>query len=209
MYKIILADDHNIFRESLAFMLTKSGVAEIIGEASNGRELLKLLEQHTPDLVLLDIGMPIMDGCAAAKEATKLYPDLKILALSSFDDEMHYHKMIDAGAKGFIIKDTNKKELEQAITTVAGGGGWFSNELLRKVIKSFSNKTASSNLLSEREVEILHHICTAKTNEQIAEELSISYDTVRKHRSNLLEKTGSSNTAALVMWAIRNKLVDI
>jgi len=209
MLKVILVDDHTIFREGIKTMLTIEGVAEIIAEAGDGKKFLELLPKHDPDLVLMDIAMPIMDGVETAKKALEMKPDLKILTLSSFGDENYYAKMIEAGVKGFLLKNTNIAELEQAIVEVAAGGTWFSNELLRKVIASM-NKSKNKDLnFSDREIEILKYVCNGLTNEQIAEKINLSYDTIRWHRSNLLTKSGCSNTASLVMYAIKNQIIEI
>jgi DNA-binding NarL/FixJ family response regulator len=209
MLKIIIVDDHTIFREGIKTMLTIEGIAEIIAEASDGKKFLDLLPKYKPDLVLMDISMPNMDGIEATKKAIEIFPDLKILTLSSFGDEKYYTKMIEAGVKGFLIKNTNIAELEQAITEVAAGGTWFSNELLRKVIASMNKGTAKVQDFSERELEILKLVCNGLTNEQIAEKVNLSYDTVRWHRSNLLTKSGCTNTASLVMYAVKNKVIEI
>jgi len=209
MLKVILVDDHTIFREGIKTMLTIEGIAEIIAEAGDGKKFLELLPKYAPDLVLMDIAMPIMDGVETAKKALEMKPDLKILTLSSFGDENYYAKMIEAGVKGFLLKNTNIAELEQAIVEVAAGGTWFSNELLRKVIASM-NKSKNKDLnFSDREIEILKYVCNGLTNEQIAEKINLSYDTIRWHRSNLLTKSGCSNTASLVMFAIKNQIIEI
>jgi len=211
MVKIIIADDHRMFRESLRKILTLEGIAEVMGEASNGIEVLGLLDNNKPDLVLMDISMPLMDGIEATHKAIEKQPDLKVLTLSSFGDEKYYFNMIEAGAKGFVVKNAGIAELEKAIVEVSSGGSWFSSELLQKVILSISSKPVKENTaeLSEREIEIVRYICEGFTNEQIAEKVFLSFDTVKWHRSNLLSKTGSNNTAALVMYAIKNKLVSI
>ncbi len=210
MTTIIIVDDHQIFRESLVELLTKQGF-KILGSAGNGKQLLSLLESLTPDLVIMDIAMPEMDGYEASQKALEKYPDLKILTLSSFGDEKYYYQMVQAGVKGFVVKNAGINELKQAINEIVGGGSWFSNELLQKVISSLNKKPATDNStkLTEREIEVLGFICKGLTAEKIAEELCLSQETVRTHRANLLSKTGCSNAPALVMYAIKNKLIDI
>jgi len=211
MYKLILVDDHLIFRESLSLLLNQEGIADVIAEAGDGKEFLELLDKHRPDVVLMDISMPIMDGIEAAQKAIAQYPDLKILTLSSFGDEKYYHKMVSAGVRGFILKSTGIAELQQAIEEVANGGSWFSNELLRKIITHIGNNEAiaKKNQLSPREVEVLAMICKGYSNEQIAEKLHLSYETVRSHKSKLQQKTETSNMASLVMYAIKHKIVEV
>lgn len=211
MIKLIITDDHRMFRESISKMLVLEKVANVMAEASNGEELLNLLDQHTPDVVLMDISMPGMDGIETTRKALQKQPGLKVLTLSSFGDEKYYFHMIEAGAKGFVLKNSSMAELESALKEVARGGSWFSSELLQKVILNISAKPKRENAidLTDREMEILRLICESCTNEQIAEKINLSYDTVKWHRANLLSKTGCSNTAGLVMFAIKNKLVEL
>lgn len=209
MIKVILADDHKIFRESLRKMLVSEGIADVIAEAGNGMQFLELLEKFNPDLVIMDISMPVLDGVETTKRALQKYPQLKILTLSSFGDEKYYFKMVEAGVKGFVIKSSGISELEQAITEIYEGGCWFSNELLRKVIVNIGKSPSKELEVSDRELETLKLICDGLTNDQIAEKLHLSPETVKWHRNNLLSKTGCSNTAALVMYGIKNGLIEI
>jgi DNA-binding NarL/FixJ family response regulator len=211
MIKIIIADDHRMFRESLRKILTIETVVEVLAEASNGIELLELLDQHKPDIILMDISMPGMDGIEATKKALEKQSQVKVLTLSSFGDEKYYFNMVEAGAKGFVLKSAGLIELQNAITEVAKGGSWFSSELIQKVIANINAKPKKKNAssLSERELEILKFICESLTNEQIAEKINISIDTVKWHRANILSKTGCSNTAGLVIYAIKSKLIEI
>jgi len=208
MINIILVDDHSIFRESLKRLLMAEKIGNVIAEARNGKEFLEIIENTLPDLVLMDIAMPIMDGVEATRRAIDKHPGLQIIALSMFGDEKYYQKMIEAGAKGFVLKNADIDELENAISEVISGGNWFSNELLRKVIFSMS-KDNVNELLSSREHEVLRFICKGYSNEQIAQELNLSFDTIKWHRSNILSKTGCKNTASLIMYSIRNKLVEV
>lgn len=210
MIQIILADDHRMFRESIAKLLTVENIAHVLAQAANGKEVLELLETNKPDLVLMDIDMPEMDGIEATKNAIAKYPDLKILALSSFGDEKYYFKMVEAGAKGFVLKNASLGELKNAVKEVANNGSWFSSELLQKIIINISSQSDSTKSeLTNREAEILKLICESYTNEQIAEKINLSYDTVKWHRANLLSKTQCSNTAGLVIYAIKNKIIEV
>ena len=212
-HDIIIFDDHLIFRQGLKSIITLESIANVIGEASNGIEFIELLSTLRPDLVLMDIDMPRMNGLDATAKALEILPDLKIIAFSMFSDEEYYYKMIDRGVKGFILKTSGINELETAIQNVMLGDTYFSNELLRKIINNFgrpnSNKTGTVDNLTEREIEVLQQICLGLSTDQIAEKLFISPKTVKSHKSNLLEKTVCKNTPALILYAIKNKLVEL
>ncbi len=159
----------------------------------------------------MDISMPEMDGVEATSKITSQYPDIKVIALSMYGEEEYYYRMIDAGAKGFILKDSDISDVREAITTVYKGGNYFSQELLYHVIrkiKSRENEVKSSSL-SKREKEILLKICEGLSNHEIADALFISKRTVDKHRANLLSKTNSKNTASLILYAIKHRIIEI
>ncbi len=211
MIKIIIADDHRLFRESLKNILSTEKVAEVIAEAENGEEVIKLLDHFQPDIILMDIAMPVLNGIEATKKALKKQPNLKVLALSGFDDDKYYYSMVEAGAKGFVLKNSGIAELKNAITEINNNNSWFSPDLLQKVITKLNTKTKKGKVLdlSERELEVLHLICESLTNDQIADKLNLSFETVKWHRANILSKTECTNTAGLVIYAIKNQLVEI
>lgn len=209
--KIIITDDHQLFRNGLKILLNAFQEFEVAGEASNGEEFLRLLKSTPADIVLMDINMPEMDGIEATRKGLKINPGIDIIALSMYGEEEYYYKMVDAGAKGFLLKDSDISEVKEAIMTVKRGGSYFSQELLYHVIQKIKhreNESKSANL-SKREKEILMKICEGLSNQEIAETLFISKRTVDKHRANLLGKTNSKNTASLILFAIRNKLIEI
>jgi DNA-binding NarL/FixJ family response regulator len=209
--RIIIADDHQLFRNGLKILLNSFSDFEVAGEACNGEEFLKLLKSVKADIALMDINMPEMDGIEATRKGIKMCPDMSIIALSMYGEEEYYYKMVDAGAKGFLLKDSDISEVRDAILTVVKGGSYFSQELLYHVIQKIKHReheTKSANL-SKREKEILLKICEGLSNQEIAETLFISKRTVDKHRANLLGKTNSKNTASLILFAIRNKLIEI
>jgi DNA-binding NarL/FixJ family response regulator len=211
MVKIIITDDHVMFRESISKMLSLKKVAEVIAEAGSGDELLSILEHKKPDLVLMDIAMPSMDGIEATRRAIAMQPGLKVLTLSSFGDEHYYFNMVEAGAKGFVLKNASLAELENAIKEITNGGSWFSSELLQKVILNMSSKPKKdiASDFSGRELEILKLVCENLTNEQIADKINLSYDTVKWHRSNILSKTGCKNAVGLLLFSLKNKIIEI
>ena len=159
----------------------------------------------------MDISMPEMDGAEATSILTRKKPETSIIALSMYGEEEYYYRMVEAGAKGFILKDSDISAVHDAIVTVYGGGNYFSQELLYHVIRRIKNREQEdkSSSLSRREKEILMKICEGLSNHEIANELFISKRTVDKHRANLLAKTGSKNTASLILYAIRNRLIEI
>jgi len=211
---VIVVDDHQIFRKGLITLLNNENIASVIGEASNGQEFLDILETiDKPDIVLIDIDMPKMGGEEATRKALAKYPQLNVLTLSMFGDEGNYYKMVNAGVKGFLLKNSDLSELEMAIAIVGQGETYFSNELLRNIITNFG-KTQKEKVINTvkpttREQEVLVLICAGFTNEDIAEKLCISPTTVKGHRTNLLEKTSCKNTASLIMYAIKNKLIEM
>jgi DNA-binding NarL/FixJ family response regulator len=204
--KLIICDDHTLFRNGLRMLLQSCYADADIKEAANGQEFLNMLKHFVPDIVLMDIDMPVIDGITATTEALKMRPELKIIALSMYGDEIYYYRMIAAGAKGFMLKNSEINDVTEAINTVLSGDVYFSKELLINVVKNLRNEqhsTKNEENLSSRELEILELICHGNSNIDIAEKLFISKRTVDKHRANMLEKTNSKNTAQLVMNAIR------
>jgi len=210
---IIIVDDHVIFRQGLKSLLATEMIATVIGEASNGKEYLELLSKMKPDLVLMDIDMPHMNGMEATEKSLAIYPDLKIIAFTMFGDEDYYYKMIDLGVKGFLLKSSGISELEKAISEVLEGESYFSNEILRKIINKLSHKDAVKKVenigLTVREMDVLEQICLGLNNDEIADRLFISPKTVKSHRSNLLVKTNCSNSTRLILYALKNKIVKI
>ena len=186
----------------------------VIAEASNGKEFIDLLsKEEKPDVVLLDIAMPEMDGIEAAAIALEKYPDLPIITLSMYGEEDYYFKMVSLGVKGFLLKNSDIHEVCSALESVVEGGTYFSQELLFNLVSNLRSSslagTEDNSMLSERELEILLLICKGFSNQEIADELFISKRTVDKHRANILSKTNCKNTANLVVYAIKNRLVEI
>jgi DNA-binding NarL/FixJ family response regulator len=210
--KVFLVDDHKLFRNGLSILMENEKNIQVTGEAEDGRQFLKHIEKVQPDIVLMDIEMPVMDGFQATEMACNKYPGLKVICLTMFGEEHYYLKMIEAGAKGFILKNSDIDEVIKAIKTVYNGGTYFSQEILYNVVKNIQDvrKDSESAIhLSFRENEILELICRGFSNTEIAEELHISKRTVEKHRANILDKTQTHNTASLVMYAVENKLIKL
>ncbi len=209
--RIALADDHQLFRNGLKILLGSFSEFEVVAEASNGNEILRAMETSPSDIVLMDISMPEMDGVEATGILSRQFPGTRVIALSMYGEEEYYYRMIDAGAKGFILKDSDITDVHDAIIAVFKGGNYFSQELLYHVINRIKNREqeVKSSSLSKREKEILLKICEGLSNHEIADTLFISKRTVDKHRANLLAKTGSKNTASLILYAIKNRLIEI
>lgn len=208
---IYLVDDHVLFREGLKFLLSGLDFVGTIYEADNGRQFLDGLKEHPVSLALIDIEMPVVNGVEASRAALERCPDLKIIALSMYSDESYYASMIDAGANGFLLKNSNFAEVKHAIENVSAGKNYFSLEILQAILKGHRTKSKPQpdQTLTEREVEILGLICKGLSNPEIADRLKLSKRTVDKHRENLLQKTQSNNTASLVIYAIKNEYYQI
>jgi len=208
---VFLVDDHNLFREGLKFLLSNNELITEIYEAENGQDLLTLAQKVKPDIVFMDIEMPIMNGIDATKGILLLYPEVKVIALSMHANENYYSEMIDAGAKGFLLKNSKFDDVQKAIIDVNEGKNYFSPEILDAIIKNLNNKRQKkkNSELTEREIEVLYKICKGHSNQEIANLLFISKRTVDKHRENILLKTQSKNTAGLVIYAIKNEIFDV
>lgn len=208
---VILVDDHRLFREGLRMLLNQMPVISQVFEASDGAEFLQLLGKTNPGLVFLDINMPVMNGIEACRQAMAINPELKIIALSMFAEEEYYTSMIDAGACGFMLKNSGIEDLEECLKSVTAGRNYFSPDILAGIVKNLSRKKKPSRVteLSDREEEVLYGICQGQSNQEIADALNLSKRTVDKHRENLLLKTGSRNTAGLVMYAIRHGIAEV
>lgn len=210
-YTVILVDDHQLFREGLKMLLENMALIRHVDEAPDGAAFFKLLEKGRPDVVFMDIEIPGKDGITLTQEALERYPDLKVIALSMYGDENYYTRMISAGARGFILKNSGIQDVEEAIRYVVSGNNYFSPEILNRLIRGFRNnrRTVASTELTEREQEVLYHICKGLSNQEIADTLFLSKRTVDKHRENLLSKTGSKNTAGMVMYAVKHHIVSV
>lgn len=217
MNKIIIVDDHSLFREGIKLLIENEGFGKVIAEAENGQVFLDLISTHKPDLVIMDIEMPVMGGFEATKKALKIQPDLKILVLSMLSGKTNYFDMINAGAMGFVLKTSGKQEFEKAINAIMNGESYFSNELLREIIvnikvenePSVVKSDSKTENLTTREKEILHFFCKGLTVSEMATKLFLSAKTIEAHRSALLKKTNSKNTINLILFAIKNKLVEV
>lgn len=207
---IFIVDDHELFRDGLKLVLSQQNEKYRILEASNGQEFLTKIETNPPDLVLMDINMPVLNGLETTKRVLQLFPEVKIIAVTMYGEENYYLQMIEAGVKGIIQKKSGKYELVQAIQEVLDGGSFFSQEIMKNMAMRLNRKNANRyKALSERELEILIMICKGLSNGEIAEKLFISTKTVEVHKSNIFKKTDVKNSAQLVIYAIKNGFLEI
>lgn len=211
MIRIALVDDHSLFRRGLKMLLTSHADFEVVAEASSGEEFLELMDAARPDVVFMDYSMGGMNGAEATERALERVPELKVISLTMFGDNAYYSRMATSGAKGFLLKDSEFDEVVEAVRTVCDGGTYFSALLLESLSHSLRSveNIDERDMLSEREVEILVGICQGLSTQEIADRHFISKRTVDKHRANILEKSGCKNTASLVVYAIKNGLVEV
>lgn len=206
MIRTIIVDDHIILRDGIKALLKEMDNIELVGEASNGQELLPMLSRCNADLILMDINMPKMDGIKASKEALRICPDIKIIILSMHDDIQYYDSVVEMGVHGFLLKESNYSELEAAIRSVFEGRPYFSQSLLLKLLSAHKKQPDFS--ITTREKEILELLCRGLSTAEIASTLFLSVSTIEKHRAELLDKTNSPNSTALAVYAIKNNLVN-
>jgi len=211
---IAIADDHKIFREGLSELLSKESDLNVLGGAGTRSELLEILNKYKINIVIMDIDMGDLNGIDLTVDILNKYPDLNVLALSMHGDKNYIVKMLEAGAKGYILKNAGKDEMLNAIHTVANGNTYLSNQVSSKLLEhitnpaSVKNKHPENTPITDREIEVLILISEEYSNSEIAEKLFISVRTVDTHRRNLLEKLGVKNTAGLVKYAIHNGFLD-
>jgi DNA-binding NarL/FixJ family response regulator len=208
---IILADDHNIIRHGIRALLTMEADFEIVGEALTGREAVALTEQLSPNVVVMDLAMPLLNGMEAARQIILNSPDTKVIVLSAYDDKEHVQQAIAAGATGYLLKLTAAQELIQAVREVNKGNAYFSPQISKRLQDEFNPlvlKAQASAALSVREAEVLQLVAEGYVNKQIADELAISIKTVEKHRQSLMNKLDLHCTADLVRHAAAKGIVD-
>jgi DNA-binding NarL/FixJ family response regulator len=209
--RVLIADDHSLVRAGIRALLDKLPDMEVVAEASNGREALKLVGQHQPNVVLMDIAMPELNGLEAIRQLTKEFPKIQGIILSMYSDEEHVSRALQAGAAGYLVKGAALAELELAIRSVARGQTYLSPGVSKPVIREYLRRTSSSGAaesLTPRQREILQMIAEGKSTKQIALILNISIKTVESHRSQLMKRLDARDIATLVRHALRLGLVS-
>ena len=207
--RILLADDHTMVRQGFRMILAAQADMEIVGEAGNGREAVELADQLKPDVVVMDVSMPELNGIEATRRITEAAPRTRVLALSMHKDSVYVREILRAGARGFLLKDAIDRDLLAAVRAVAGGEGYLSPAVSEAVLSDYRRHvTDPLDLLSSREREVLQMIAEGKTNKDIAAALNLSVYTVDAHRGHIMEKLNLHSVGELVRFAVRKGLID-
>ncbi len=212
MKTIVLADDHNITRTGLRSLIGKMDNLKIIGEASDGEEALNMVRALKPDLLITDISMPKKSGLDVVKIIKSENLDVKLLVISMHANERYITKCIELGASGYVLKDTDDKEIKTAIETVMSGGNYICKGALPSVMEGIRNPSAQekeASKLTKREKEVLQYLVRGKTNKEIAEKLFLSTKTIDSHRTNIMKKMNVHNSAELVWKAVNSGIVPL
>jgi DNA-binding NarL/FixJ family response regulator len=206
-HRILLADDHALMRAGLRALLDGMPNMEVVGEAEHGGEALKLAAQLHPDLILMDVSMPILNGIEATRRAVRLRPRPRILMLSMHDDTEYVRQALSAGASGYLLKQAPRREFELALAAVVGGAVWIRASLARTVIDDIARRAPRHDELTPRQREILQLVAEGHTTKQIAKRLHIGVKTVETHRLQIMERLDIHNIAGLVRYAIRSGII--
>jgi DNA-binding NarL/FixJ family response regulator len=207
-YSVVVVDDHILLSQAIGKLIGDFEQFKVMYLCNNGNELIEKLKNpaNIPDLVLMDVNMPILNGIETTEYLSEHFPDIRVLALSIEEDELTILKMLRAGAKGYLMKDTRKSELENALLEVIKNGYYHSNTVARVLVDSLNKKETSVSALKEREIEFIRHACTEMTYKEIAEEMCLSHKTIEGYRNVLFEKLNLRNRTGLVLFAIKNKI---
>jgi len=212
--KVLLADDHQIFRDGLRALIDREDGMEVVAEAENGRQAVKLAQAHAPNVIIMDVSMPDMNGIEATRKITSVTPNAKLIALSMHSDRRYVLGMLEAGAAGYLLKDCTFEELAGAIRNVAQGNTYLSPKIADVVVKGYLSKGARSSpdgqsLLTAREREILQLIAEGLSTKEISTHICLSVKTVETHRRNIMEKLNIRSIAELTKYSIREGLVAL
>lgn len=212
--RLLIGDDHTLFRHGLRKILEEQPEWEVVAEADNGRSAVRKATTLEPDIVILDIGMPVLNGIDAARQITRKLPKVRVLILSMHADEAYVVRALSAGAAGYLLKDSAGKDLIRAVTAIAEGTSFFSPAISRLMLDDYMRRAANANVtdrydtLSDREREIFQLVAEGRSNKEVAELLDISPATVETHRARVLQKLDIHNTAELVLYAVRRGVIS-
>jgi DNA-binding NarL/FixJ family response regulator len=213
--KIILADDHRIFRKGLKALFSEKKNIEVLAEADNGDEALEATKKYKPEIVVMDIAMPKMDGIEATRQIRERFPDTEVVVLSMHAKKAYIDQVLKAGAKGYVLKDSDEENLLSAIDTVHNGGYYLDSPIADQVLSDYFRDKSKreikeqSDPLSEREKEVLRLLAEGHSNQEVADTLYISRKTVENHRANIIRKTGIQGQVGLTKYAARIGLIDL
>jgi two-component system response regulator NreC len=212
--RVLVVDDHTLLRDGICALLALAPDMEVVGEAGNGKEAIDRVRDLSPDVVVMDIGMPVMDGVEASRRIHERYPATKVVVCSQYDDREHILDALDAGAQGFIEKTAASSELAASIRSVSGGDSFLSPEAARVLVKEFQHPDHRTKedpylQLTDREREILRLVAEGRTTQEIADLLVISRKTVEGHRCNLMAKLGVHDRVGLVKYALRKGIITV
>jgi DNA-binding NarL/FixJ family response regulator len=211
--RILLADDHTVVRDGLRALLERQPDMEVIAEAGDGRECIQLAESHAPNVVLMDVAMPIMNGIEAARRILAAHPDTGVVMLSMHQDESYVLRSLKAGAKGYVLKDSPREDVLEAIRAAAAGRSFLTRKVSRMLQEDYVRELQlkgledSYELLTGREREILQLLAEGKANKEVANFLNISLTTVETHRGHILQKLSLHSTADLILYAVRKRII--
>jgi DNA-binding NarL/FixJ family response regulator len=206
--KILIADDHKIYREGLKAMVNFLGYATVIAEAENGFELLEIIEKNESDIIITDIVMPGMNGIEATRAALKKFPSLKIFVLSSFDSEEFIHDLLEAGVKGYGLKHIGIEEFDLALKLIMHGNIYLAKELQNKIHNIYLQSGQKNLIFTDQELKVLGYIVNGHSSKEIADLINKGKRTVDGYREVLLKKTGCHNSKELIAFALNNKIID-
>jgi two-component system, NarL family, response regulator NreC len=212
--RVLIADDHGIVRKGLRLQLEQNDAFEVVGEATEGREAVQMAEALVPDVVIMDIAMPNLNGIQATAQLIKKNPHIGVIILSMYSDESYLMRTLAAGAKGYLLKESADADLEEAVETVAQGKPFFSpaiaNTLLEDYMRQLQQRGLqdSYELLTEREKEILQLLAEGKSNKKVADMLNLSTNTIETHRTRIMQKLDLHNSAEIVLYAVRKGIIS-
>jgi DNA-binding NarL/FixJ family response regulator len=210
----MLADDHGVVRKGLRFLLAAEPSIEVVAEAGDGRQAVRAAEENHPRVVVMDIAMPLLNGIDAATQILKKDPSIGVIMLSMYSDEEYLLRALSAGAKGYLLKDSAEDEIVRAVQTVASGKTFFSPAITHALLEDYvrrlqqTGERDSYGLLTDRERELLQLLAEGKTNKEAAATMGLAPSTVETHRANLMQKLGLRNTAEIVLYAVRKRIIQ-